>query len=582
MMKIKSLILAMAACAGMFSACSNDDVVSEIIDNGQDSGKNAYASFSFVMPNSGPSTRAGGQNGDGSEVGSKDENDVSDAYILLFKADKTLAQVETLTRGQLTPKNEGNITIYTTKSDIAVAIGSYNVQVVINPTADFKAVYGKNTDGSAKGGDYTAFSTSVETVAQTKGEYCTNGRFMMTNADEVTTTVVTKDNVEGHAKEVTVNVERMAAKVTFTPTKEGNKYDIYDVNSPSTVIGSVAFDAYKVINTRNSAYNLRRVSEGEDATKVTIGGKETPATGIATNYVVENEWASKASWNLDKFKTIYSRKYTDYVAFRKLSAGVGSQTLAYCLENTMVKGQQIDGYSTTVILRAKTTLKNAYVNGLPEDHTGETYTGSLYKYAGQFFVSRLAIVKLENPSWDGTSKVGLTANTLGVLDYLNNLAEGTEINQELINTYLMGITANVLYDDYGAEYFANGNCYYKVILRHSNNNDPEKMGIMEFAIVRNNIYKLSINSVKFMGSCTSGTPGPKDPTKPGTGEPDVDPTNPNPEIPGEVVEPESPSEPVIPIIPTDPENPDEKDEVTYLNVTIQVLDWTIRNNGVDL
>ena len=575
----------MAACVGLFSACTNDVITDELIGNGSSSEKNAYASFSFVMPGSGAGTRAtGGPAGDGSEVGSKVENDFTEAYILLFTGD-VLEQTVLLGRNDFTPKEEGNNTTYTTKADIAVSAATYNVYVVLNPTTDLKTTIAAKTKLT-----YTQFLASFEAVAATTGEYCTDGRFMMTNADEIVSTVVTDENTQGKAKQVSINVERLAAKITFVP-KDGtnNVYNVHDVNDIETVIGTVAFDAYKVINTRNSAFNLRRVSALTDIESLTIGGKETAAAGIATNYVVENEWTMKAKWDADKFKANYSRKHTDYVAFRKLTTS--GQTLAYCLENTMPADKQIEGYSTTVILRAKTSLKKKYVVGLAGDYGEDTYSGNLYKYAGKFFASRQAIVKSENPNWDNDTKKGLTNNTLGILTYIEKVeaenkdkqeTEKVVINQELILAYLNGIESKSLYDDYGVEFYANGNCYYKVILRHSDNSDSKVMGIMEFAIVRNNVYKLSIEGVNFLGSCSSGTPGPTDPENPGTGEPDVDPNNPNPEIPGEVVtpDPENP-EPVGPIIPIDPTDPDEKND-TYLNVTIKVLDWTVRKNGVIL
>ena len=43
---------------------------------------------------------------------------------------------------------------------------------------------------------------------------------------------------------------------------------------------------------------------------------------------------------------------------------------------------------------------------------------------------------------------------------------------------------------YGLHTYADGVCYYTHWIRHSNNNDPSK-GIMEYAIVRNNVYKLT-------------------------------------------------------------------------------------------
>lgn len=51
-------------------------------------------------------------------------------------------------------------------------------------------------------------------------------------------------------------------------------------------------------------------------------------------------------------------------------------------------------------------------------------------------------------------------------------------------------------------------CYYPYWIRHGNNGDPKEMGVMEFGIVRNNIYKLSVSAIKNFGplELTPGTP----------------------------------------------------------------------------
>ena len=49
--------------------------------------------------------------------------------------------------------------------------------------------------------------------------------------------------------------------------------------------------------------------------------------------------------------------------------------------------------------------------------------------------------------------------------------------------------------------------YYYHFIKHNDNNNPAEMGPMEFGVVRNNIYKLSIQSI-------SGLPRPYDPEEP--------------------------------------------------------------------
>lgn len=89
---------------------------------------------------------------------------------------------------------------------------------------------------------------------------------------------------------------------------------------------------------------------------------------------------------------------------------------------------------------------------------------------------------------------------------------------------------------YGIYFFRNGQSYHKFWIRHDDNNNDNKMAVMEFAIVRNNVYQLYVTGVNGLGDPLPYTPG-KD----------------------------------------DPGTPDENNEVT-IDVTIFVKDWVKRKN----
>lgn len=533
----------MAACAGLFSACSND-LIDEVNPGNEttDGTKDAYASVSFVMPSSGltRATPTSGQNGDGSEIGTSTENNFNDVRILLFKDGVLLTEYTELEKGDFEETIGTNKElIYTTKKDINVASGTYKVYVVLNPTDHFKVELNSTT--------LTAFQAMEEYATIGKGEYCRDNQFMMTNADPIEDTVIKQENISGNAKAITVHVERVAAKISYTQKEES--YDFTDTYGNKI---SVTFDAFKVINTRNSAYNLRRV--GMDEFDVAIGGKET-----GENYVIENKWADKKSYTDEVFTANYSRRAADtYVAFRKLTTDPKeNQTLAYCMENTMLSTMQINGYSTGIIFRAKATVNDE--------------TGDLYKYEGKFYTSLIKLAQSADPQWDGTDN----PDALKKLNYdilkIKSRGEGVSVEN-----YLASINDRaILHNDFNVDFFVGGYCYYTYWLRHANNNDENTMGIMEFAIVRNNVYKVRINSVAAMGDFTSGTKG-EDPKNPGEVD-NPDPENPNPEMPGVVVPDPEPTDPVVPVVPTDPDETNE----TYLNVTIDVNPWIIRANDID-
>lgn len=89
----------------------------------------------------------------------------------------------------------------------------------------------------------------------------------------------------------------------------------------------------------------------------------------------------------------------------------------------------------------------------------------------------------------------------------------------------------------GAGYY----CYYYYWNRHNDNRDPGSMGVMEFAVVRNNVYKLAVTNIKQLG---------------------------HPRIPEN--DPDNPT----------PETPDESSDL-YITVTCEVLPWVVRVNNIE-
>lgn len=83
-------------------------------------------------------------------------------------------------------------------------------------------------------------------------------------------------------------------------------------------------------------------------------------------------------------------------------------------------------------------------------------------------------------------------------------------------------------------------CYYYYWNRHNDNGKPGVMGPMEFAVVRNNVYKLSVDKISRLG------------------HPRISDNDPEPPTPG---------------------TPDEKDDI-YLSVICRVLPWTVRLNSI--
>ena len=93
-----------------------------------------------------------------------------------------------------------------------------------------------------------------------------------------------------------------------------------------------------------------------------------------------------------------------------------------------------------------------------------------------------------------------------------------------------------LYQYYDVSLYKGGKSYHKFWIRHNDNGNDGMMGVMEFCIVRNNVYQLYVTGVRGLGDPLPYTPGKDTPDK-----------------------------------------PDETDDVT-IDVTIYVKDWVQRKN----
>lgn len=147
------------------------------------------------------------------------------------------------------------------------------------------------------------------------------------------------------------------------------------------------------------------------------------------------------------------------------------------------------------------------------------------------------------PEWDGYIKSANYAWSLWALNGKETSEEGgANVSETLKNMRLAVTGAGItIYqssndDSYGPGYY----CYYYYWNRHNDNGLPGSMGPMEFDVVRNNVYKLSIENIARLGHPRI---------------PENDPNNPT------------------------PDTPDESDEI-YLDVRMEILPWVVRKNEI--
>lgn len=449
----------------------------------------------------GDMTRSGatptpGENGDGTENGTAAENLVQKIVVYGFPTSGGDGFKEVLDNTKIQQIGSSN-TNYTSNEPFKVAAGSYNVYVIANPSS---AMENLNMTGLTE--------TEFKAKEFSKGDFLSNTAIPMSSADKIQALTITDKNTKANPARHIVNIQRMLAKVQLKgfATTDGS-VDFAQPNegeAKAKFASKFEFKKYGVVNKRNAAYWFRRV--GTSVINGVIGEKEDGSS----NYVIDPKFDDKTSVYNQSFASInYWNREQELMTGADYWKDFTNQNESfdeYCFENTMAKEAQIQGYSTGIVLQAQFTPKTWSDGG--SDYT-EGHTFYVYK---DVYYTTLEKVKAACPA---------------VKDFDNVDDKSTESERnDLIK----------MYAKQGVSVYYQGLCYYHFWIRHANNNNNQEMGVMEFAIVRNNIYRMTVNSISGPGSTTP---------------------------------------------PVDPEDPDEDTE-TMLDVTVNVLPWVIRNNNMDL
>ena len=544
----------------MAASCSMGDDMECPPDGGGTPGTgSAFIQLSFGMADA-QGTRAnpdGGEDGDGLEAGQSNENSVSTAVAFLFDANVSVngdasTPVTPVYFQSVSPSTGGGTGIdavyKTTPVQTTVENGSYNIIVVANPGDDqWWNEAGNQTLGPVR--DHI----QKEAWTETNGNY-TN--FLMSSADEPAEKLVVDNNPESNPASVTVNVERMAARVDYLAQNQ------YTCDDPRYQGATVEITGATIVNRLTAgSYLLKRVANDVQGTNLKYLGLET-ATGegmLATNYVLDPWTELKTQTNLtgtsfpvDGQSVAASALYDPqtYIPTRSdnpedwagyCKAGVDATKdnylrVGYALENTTGRLETSLNYNTGIVFKAQ--FHPLGVEGYTDGQTFFTYNGTIYPMLTDMMgqlnnqedfstYTDKAINALTD--WNGLKSfaASFVSDPTGYADYLTEFANehSTDVftanAEELTWKYYLNNELGVVEDaqngpqinqngvETRAKLYAsskellrtyyNGQCYYIWWLRHSNDGDDETNGVMEYAVVRNNIYKVSVNSIYSLG-----------------------------------------------------------------------------------
>ena len=498
---MKKTLLSAAALLMALTACNKEPVGGSAVDNGS-----VYMQFSVNMLSTRSETDGPGEGDSNSnatpdiEVGLDKENTISTVDIALVGPDSTVVAAN------VTP-SAANASTYVAKFDTKALVANTTYKVYIYANCSAPA------------------AVDVDAVSEASVEAMTaDNKFWMTNAYAAADVTLPKD-LAAYTQPNTPydlgshTVERSMARFDYK-AKNGN---VYDMGAGLRLTLTEA----ALINQSKAHYVFRRVADNKTATPV-VGGIETPS-----NWVVDTDWTNKtkagfnaqledpASWSWTSLSSLSTDdNYDD-----------DYKIWCYAKENTVPSiGAQKHDVSTGVVFKAEITA-------------GETASAEVK----DALASGKRIYVFNNKlygAWDDVKKAadaGDDANLQAAYNQAAASVTGEATDPTAVAAAAAGFTG---YSAVDGKYYT----YYYYWNRHNDNRDPYNMGIMEFAVVRNNVYKLCVDSISKFGHPTP----PTDPTNP---------TDPDP----------------------DPVNPDVPDESVnyYFTVTVKVLPWTVRINNIE-
>ena len=499
---MKKINYLLAAALFIAAGCEKSPV-----DQGTTNEGNVYMQFSVKMLSTRSQTDNEGEGNSNSdatpdtEVGLAKENTISTVDIVLVGSNTVKAT-------NVTPVAADGSTYVAKFDKKTIAAGKYDVYIYANCTSPetFAIDQTSDADVSAMTQDNKFWMTNAYAAAQVD---------ITAEALKACTTPQNPYNLGAHT------VERSMARFDY---KQSGAFNM------GAGITLTLTDA-ALINQSKAHYMFRRVTAGSEptATNAVVGGAEVP-----TNWVVDTDWSNKVAGNFDAQLSDPSNWHWTSLASLTTNDNYDGDYKIWCYakENTIPgTTAQKHNVSTGVVFKGELAA-------------GEKASDAVK--AAMAAGSRIYVFNnVLYGAWSDVEAAAKAGTDPTLQAAYNQAATGVAADAEPTGAAAAaaGFTG---YSPKNGKYYV----YYYYWNRHNDNLDPYNMGVMEFAVVRNNVYKLAVDKISRFGH----------PTPPDPSNPDPDP-EPDPD-------------------PVDPDDPDESVNY-YFNVTVKVLPWTVRINNIE-
>lgn len=498
--------------AGLAVGCAKEDTLSSL--DGDGLSLTSYISLHFILPKN-VETRSnptGGESGDGTESGQGYENAISNVTLFFYEGNEGDGGV-----------NHTDDISFTTVKYIG-SISSTTVGPIEIRGLKVKKLY--HVLAVANAGDLstiTALSDLKGHAVQDVYTVTANGDYtdfvMASERDESQMLEIKEGNSKTNPAITTIYLERLAARVDYRTISDN--YQIGKTTQTATITRAMLVNLYN-----QPTYLLKRVADDISGTNLSYLGDETTA-----NYVIDPNTASKTLpvTNASGWYDRYFPNLTDnddwengLIKGDEITDPDNGETwlrIGYAKENTSSVDAHGEYYSTGVVFEAEYA-------GLGEGFkTGETFfrvnKSTLYPtleaamtaHDTDFEADKIFADYADLQTYMNT----LTRNDpAGYRDYLQQASVSDYARYTWANykSQVLGYNAEgkptattrkVLHDRsrHVTETFLNGRGYYIYWIRHNGGDSEATFDLsrpMAYAIVRNNIYKLKVESISKIGS----------------------------------------------------------------------------------
>ena len=509
----------------------------------------------------------GGESGDGAEGGQDYENAVSSAVAFFFRgsngvnspAGTPIEAVELFPQFVQSGGSQGaepgvDYTYTTMPKQVGLSDGRYDVIVVANPGADpWWEDASRRTLGAVR--DYICEKAWTVSGGVYSG-------FVMTSAADASLTVAS--NPASSPATVTVGMERMAARIdyktagTYTCTEAPYKGSTVEIKGAAIVNGLTA----------GSYLLKRVADDADGTGAVVLGDETAGSDGKPANYVIDPWTAGKtgrdASFEIAGkaglppsalYSTWFGNQYYDsgraataldlpatWDALTLPGTDIGGwRRIGYTLENTTSASAAGWNYSTGVVFKAvfhPYGLAN-YADGSTffslgqglyasvEDIMSAVYGAEFDKFDGMIDacqswedVKAFSEARLIDDDHTGYKayvdsriaqaqpfgeavKESLKWGAYMLSEYGYSAVRGAGGNW-VVTINQGGIATRGRLRAFDVHTYEGAICYYTWWVRHGNDSNDDGKGPMEYAIVRNNVYKLEVTDISALGGDVPG------------------------------------------------------------------------------